>query len=281
MASTGTTNAGSAETLVASKAQTSMATKRRALDLMHILKHREFRCFESICNSLEQYPQPLIDSFISTNYLESDTLQNGICSVLLLSLHHSRTKGRNAVNERDAVDVLTSSLLLTLPFVNCSQSVGSAICQKYVMQWDKHCGSTLCRGLVFALNQRVSVVPLTVKTHIVCTLCSIIEYQQRFKLSAKIKDAFGGLVAQSLQILQCEASWSHSKVFLIKQYAARVLLCELNEGVMARQGLKDHFTALIVLKTVIGLHEKCEVDAAVNFEGIGVLTPTMLNRVEC
>ena len=117
------------------------------------------------------------------------------------------------------------------------------------------------------------MVALAVKTWITRTLCLSMEYQQRMKLSPKIKDAHGGVVAHCLQILQCERAWMHSHVFLFKQYATRVLLCELNQGVMARQGLKDQFTNLIVLQSFISLHQRYETPT--------VAPPQPLPNVEC
>ena len=108
-------------------------------------------------------------------------------------------------------DFMATPLLLTLPIVNCSQSVESAICQKYVRQWDKHHGSTL--------NERVSVVPFTVKTHIVCALCSVIEYQQRFKLAAAFPIS---VVSRRLQ------SIGHTTDYILAQFAIFSLYLSLH-----------------------------------------------------
>merc|ERR1712228_117509 len=153
---------------------------------------------------------------------------------------------------------LSAALLLILPFVNCSSKIEHKICEKYL--FDKRGNNQFCRGLVFALSRKLSLISLQTKTWIMKTMSYLIESQHNLKISAKIKDAYGGLINHSLQILQCHnvALLNDSNLFKIKQYAIRILLCELREGVMARQHLKDEYTNLIILQTIIQLHEHYE-----------------------
>ena len=216
--------------------------ERSTLDCFEILKNNEYWMIESICISIRQYPKNYVDEFMVIHFLRSDELLTKISEQLSLSMSN---------------DSLSAALLLILPFVNCSSKIEHKVCEKYL--FDKRGNNQFCRGLVYALSRKLSLISLQTKLWIMCTLCNLIETKHNHRLSPKIKDGHG-LVSYLLQILQCDdvKMLNHSDLFKIKQYAIRILLCELNEGVMARQHLKDEYTNLIILQTIIQLHEQYE-----------------------
>lgn len=239
---------------------------RRTLNILEILQKAEYGAMWAICDALSRCPSAVADGFVSAHYLESSAVRTAICSAISTvdfgAGGHWTHRAAASCGDAPSARSLTAVLLLAVPFVASSGAVQAALCRQYVVHWDGESGSALCRGLVFALKLRVSVVALSVKRWIARTLCLVLEDQHRLKLSLPIKDAFGGLVACSLQIVQCERAWSHSHGFRIAEYAARILLCEVSQGVMARQGLKEHATNLIVLQTVNALHQHFEADNA-------------------
>ena len=219
------------------------------------MENCQYELIESICISIENnYEQQIIDEFMCIHYLRRDNLLNEISAILL---------GYCINNDFEHYSIkksLTASLLLILPFINSSSKIEHEICEKYVIKYDKKCNNNFCRGLVLLLSMKVSIISLKTKTFIMYTLCQIIECQHNLKLSTKIKDAYNGLIKYCLQILQCNMLQNIQNTFKIKQYATRILLCELNEGVMARQYLKDQYTNLIILQTIIMLYQQYEIN---------------------
>ena len=205
-----------------------------------------------------------------TNYLRSDNLLNEISKILYGYFCPNDNDDDHLKNNMKSDkkytsnESLTASLLLILPFINCSQKIEREICQKYVIKYDKKYGNNFCRGLVFILSMKLSIISLTTKTFVMYTLCHIIECQHNLKISSKICDAYNGLIKYCLQILQCNNNngnnGNNGNNFKIKQYATRILICELNQGVMARQYLKDQYTNLIILQTIIMLYEQYEIN---------------------
>eukprot|EP01084_Bolivina_argentea_P072384 131425_1 len=230
---------------------TNGSSHKRQLDCFEILKNCEYASIESVCISIQEHPRQHVDNFMDVHYLQNDELLCRISEILRDCIIDKSSQDQNANKP------LTAALLLILPFINCSASLSHEICEKYVSVYDRKENNNFCRGLVFALSWKVSIISLQTKTWIMCSLCHLIETQHALKISSKIKDAYNGLVRYSLQILQCQFV-SRNININIKQYAIRILLCELNEGVMARQYLKDQYTNLIVLQSIIMLHEEYE-----------------------
>jgi len=206
-----------------------------AFDIMDIVEHQQFRCIEPICVSLRQYPISYVDAFVSTHYIQDVHLKKMIGSILKQELSRSHPMS------------LSAALLLAIPFVNCSYSVQMTVCHCLVTEWDLH---SLHSGLVHALCADVGYVPLSVKLYLSRALCLTLEYQQHAHLSPLIKDSHGQ-IGCALRILQCPRNVD---TYLLKQYAARILIRELGEGVMARQHLRDCQAHLVVLQTAISVH---------------------------
>ena len=110
-----------------------------------------------------------------------------------------------------------------------------------------------CGGLVLVLRLSIARISVWLKRQVLRTLCCLVEFEHDMSISNKIADAYRGLVRCALQTLQCPLHDS-ADIIGMKLLAVRILLCELGEGVMARQHLKDEHTNLIVLQTVVSLH---------------------------
>lgn len=198
--------------------------------LLDLLRTKDRDQIETICTNISALPRKL-STAILREFFARDTLKQFF-------------EEAPQVVDEDENKKISYAMLLSLPF-----AIHSPMMKNLAKSYAK--SESLCPALTTALVYRKEPDPgqqattphkkaLKLKKFVLCTLCHVIEAEHILDIAAPVPDRYR-LVYPCLQIIQCPKATS-----LLKQFATRILLMELENGIRARQNLMDYFTISII-----------------------------------